>query len=101
MLEYIDSMFPLLLNPSEQQVKNIMRMKEGMKARYFDAPDLQHIGKNAYRFINAVSDFATHAKPLRTRSGYRENLFARTVWSDSSRRIRRKNGIVVKMRVSV
>ena len=46
---------------------------------YFDAPDLQHIGKNAYRFINAVSDFATHAKPLRTRSGYRENLFARTV----------------------
>ena len=78
-LEYIDSMFPLLLNPSEQQVKNIMRMKEDMKARYFDAPDLQHIGKNAYRFINAVSDFATHAKPLRTRSGYRENLFARTV----------------------
>lgn len=40
--------------------KNIMRMKEDMKARYFDAPDLQHIGKNAYRFINAVSDFATH-----------------------------------------
>jgi len=78
-LEYIDSMFPLLLNPSEQQVKNIMRMKEDMKVRYFDAPDLQHIGKNAYRFINAVSDFATHAKPLRTRSGYRENLFARTV----------------------
>ena len=78
-LEYIDSMFPLLLNPSEQQVKNIMRMKEDMKARYFDAPDLQHIGKNAYRFINAVSDFATHAKPLRTRSGYRENLFSRTV----------------------
>ena len=34
-----------------------MRMKEDMKARYFDAPDLQHIGKNAYRFINAVSDF--------------------------------------------
>ena len=34
-LEYIDSMFPLLLNPSEQQVKNIMRMKEDMKARYF------------------------------------------------------------------
>ena len=78
-MEYIDSLFPILPNPSEQQVKNMLRMKEDMKARYFDAPDLQHVGKNAYRFINAVSDFATHAKPLRERSGYRENLFARTV----------------------
>ena len=78
-MEFIDSLFPILPNPSEQQVKNMLRMKEDMKARYFDAPDLQHVGKNAYRFINAVSDFATHAKPLRERSGYRENLFARTV----------------------
>lgn len=78
-MEYIDSLFPILPNPSEQQIKNMLRMKEDMKARYFDAPDLQHVGKNAYRFINAVSDFATHAKPLRERSGYRENLFARTV----------------------
>lgn len=78
-MEYIDSLFPILPNPSGQQVKNMLRMKEDMKARYFDAPDLQHVGKNAYRFINAVSDFATHAKPLRERSGYRENLFARTV----------------------
>ncbi len=40
---------------------------------------LQHVGKNAYRFINAVSDFATHAKPLKERANYKENLFARTV----------------------
>ena len=54
-------------------------MKEDMKARYFDTPDLQNVGKNAYRFVNAVSDFATHAKPLRERSNYRESLFGRTV----------------------
>ena len=48
-------------------------------ARFYDAPDLQHIDKNAYRFINAVSDFATHAKPLRERANYKENLFAKTV----------------------
>ncbi len=77
--EYIDALFPLIDNPSEQQKKNLMRMKEDLKMRYFDAPDLQHVGKNAYRFVNAVSDFATHAKPLRERAGYRENLFARTV----------------------
>ena len=63
--EYIDALFPLLENPTEQQKKNILKMKEEMKLRYFDAPDLKHVGKNAYRFVNAVSDFATHSKPLR------------------------------------
>ena len=78
-LEYIDSLFPIIPNPSDQQIRNMQKMKEDMKVRYFDAPDLQHVGKTAYRFINAVSDFATHAKPLRERTGYKENLFARTV----------------------
>ncbi len=50
-----------------------------MSHRYFDAPDLQDVGKNAYRFINAVSDFATHSKPLRKSANYREALFAKTV----------------------
>lgn len=77
--EYIDALFPLVDNASEQQKKNLCRMKEEVKVRYFDAPDLAHVGKNAYRFVNAVSDFATHAKPLRERANYRENLFARTV----------------------
>lgn len=78
-LEYIDALFPLYDNPTPQQQKNLARMKEDMRARYFDAPDLRHVGKNGYRFINAVSDFATHAKPLRESSNYRESLFARTV----------------------
>ena len=47
--------------------------------RYFDAPDLKDVGKNAYAFVNAVSDFATHAEPLRRTANYKENLFARTV----------------------
>lgn len=76
---YIDTLFPLIDNASEQQKKNLLRMKEEVKVRYFDAPDLAHIGKNAYRFVNAISDFATHTKPLRERANYRENLFAKTV----------------------
>lgn len=73
--EYINALFPLADNATEQQKKNLLRMKEDVKARYFEAPDLKHIGKNGYRFVNAVSDFATHSKPLRERSTYRENLF--------------------------
>ena len=77
--EYIDALFPLTEGASEQQKKNLMKMKEDVKRRYFDAPDLQGVGKNGYRFVNAVSDFATHAKPLRERANYKESLFARTV----------------------
>jgi hypothetical protein len=49
-----------------------------MAARYYEAPDLQGVGNNAYRFINAVSDFATHANPIRRTKNYQENLFMRT-----------------------
>lgn len=78
-LEYIDTLFPLLDNASETQKKNLLKMKEDMKCRYFEAPDLAHMEKNAYRFVNAVSDFATHARPLKERSNYRESLFGGTV----------------------
>lgn len=77
--DYINALFPLIPDASEQQRKNILKLKEDLKERYFEAPDLQHVGKNAYRFVNAVSDFATHARPLRMSENYRENLFSRTV----------------------
>ena len=77
-MEYIEVLLPVEDGSTPQQIRNIERLREDMKIRYFDAPDLQDTGKNAYRFINAVSDFATHAKPLRRTSNYKENLFART-----------------------
>lgn len=78
-MNYIEVLLPVEENATPQQKKNVKRLQEDMKIRYFDAPDLQGEGKNAYRFINAVSDFATHAEPLRRTANYKENLFARTV----------------------
>lgn len=78
-LEYIEILLPLEEQSTPQQMKNIKRLREDMKIRYFDAPDLKDVGKNAYAFVNAVSDFATHAEPLRRTTNYKENLFARTV----------------------
>lgn len=77
--EYIDALFPLIENASPLQKKNLLRLKEDVKIRYFEAPDLKGVGKNGYRFVNAVSDFATHSKPLKERANYKENLFAKTV----------------------
>lgn len=78
-MEYIEMLLPVEENSTPQQARNIKKLQEDMKIRYFDAPDLQDVGRNAYRFINAVSDFATHAEPLRRTASYKENLFARTV----------------------
>lgn len=78
-LEYINELLPVDESATPQQIRNMKRLQEDMKLRYFEAPDLKDLGKNAYRFVNAVSDFATHAEPLRRTANYKENLFSRTV----------------------
>lgn len=78
-MDYIEVLLPIEDGSTPQKVKNISRLREDMKMRYFDAPDLKNVGKNAYRWINAVSDFATHSTPLRKTSNYKENVFARTM----------------------
>lgn len=77
--EYIEILLPMEDGSTPQQIKNIKKLREDMKTRYFEAPDLKGVGNNGYRFINAVSDFATHSMPLRKTANYQENLFARTV----------------------
>ena len=77
--DFIELLLPLEKNATLTQLRNIKKLREDMASRYFDAPDLQHVGNNAYRFVNAVSDFATHANPLRRTANYNENLIARTV----------------------
>lgn len=78
-MEYIELLIPMPDNATKLQEKNVEHLRSDMKLRYFDAPDLVHVGKNGYRFINAVSDFATHSKPLRETASFKENLFMRTM----------------------
>jgi len=77
--DYIETLLPTEDGSTPQQIKNMKRLRNDLSHRYFNAPDLQDVGKNAYRFINAVSDFATHSTPLRKTANYKENLFSKTV----------------------
>jgi phage/plasmid-like protein (TIGR03299 family) len=77
--EYIETLIPTEPGASVIQMKNVKKLREDMRSRYYDAPDLSDTGHNAYRFINAVSDFATHGEPLRKTANYKENLFMRTM----------------------
>lgn len=78
-LEFINELLPLPDEATDIQKKNVRLLQDDVKARYFEAPDLRDIEKTGYRFINAVSDFSTHAKPLRETATYRDNLFMRVL----------------------
>ena len=78
-MEYINLLLPTDNSMTQQQKKGIAKLQEDLKMRYFDAPDLKSVGSNGYRFINAVSDFSTHAQPRRRTANFQENLFAKTV----------------------
>ena len=77
--EYIELLLPLKEDSSSLQKKNVEKLRENMKMCYYDAPDLNGIGHNGYRFMMSVSDFATHsASQLRKTANFKENLFMKT-----------------------
>ena len=77
--DYINELLPLAKDATEITQKNVKKQRSDMARRYYEAPDLKPLDHTAYRFINAVSDFATHAAPLRRTADYQENLFSRTI----------------------
>lgn len=77
--EYINRIIPLKEDATPTHERNVIKLREDLKMRYFEAPDLKILPKNGWRFINAASDFATHSEPIRKTTNYRENLFIKTI----------------------
>jgi len=79
---HLDQMINRLL-PFEEN--DSTRVKERVQAnrselrRYYNASDLDGVGNNGFRFINAVSDWATHRVPSRQTANYASNLFQNTL----------------------
>lgn len=46
---------------------------------YNDKPDLRETERTAFRFVNAVSDYATHTSDHKETRNYKENLFMKVV----------------------
>lgn len=55
--------------------EKLNRKKNDILNIYFDKPDLRGTEHTAFRFINAVSDYAGHTTDHRNTQNYRENLF--------------------------
>lgn len=65
--------------PENQKKRdNIIELRDRLIYRYKYAPDLYGTKDTAYRFINAVSDFATHEDPKRRTENWQENRFMNT-----------------------
>lgn len=77
--EEIRKLLPVPDNATALQEKNVETQRKDIMQRYLYAPDLKNLPENGYRFYNAVSDYANHAKPLRETNSYQENIFAKAI----------------------
>lgn len=78
-LNLVDTLIPTNDDMTDLQRKNVDSQRQDLLERYFHAPDLEPMRPTAYRFINAVSDHATHAEPIRRKENFNEALFTRSV----------------------
>jgi phage/plasmid-like protein (TIGR03299 family) len=64
---------------NKRKVENILDMRSRLNYRFWQAPDLIDTPVTAYRFVNAVSDFATHEDPKRNTANWKDNRFINTI----------------------
>lgn len=82
-VKFIKELLPISEKDGDKKIKNISDMRNDLMYRYLNAPDLQVLEPSAYRFVNAVSDFATHKNPFRNTEYFQENLFMRVADGDA------------------
>lgn len=73
----VNILIPKPPNASSIKSNNIDKIREDIRTRYYEAPDLSNMEQTGYRFLNAISDHETHFTPFRSTDSYRENLFLR------------------------
>lgn len=64
-------------------VEKLDRKRNEILSIYNDKPDLRDTERTAFRFINAVSDYATHTNDHKNTVNYQENMFMKTVDGNS------------------
>ena len=55
------------------------RKRQEILGIYYEKPDLRETEHSAFRFVNAVSDYATHTTDHRNTKNYQENLFMKVI----------------------
>jgi phage/plasmid-like protein (TIGR03299 family) len=76
---FINELLPISDKDGTIKQNNITSLQDDLRIRYYQAPDLRKFDSNCWKMMNAVSDFATHIKPLRTNSNHKESSFSKTI----------------------
>ena len=71
------------LEKIETLQRDVIAVQKDLYARYFDAPDLQHLDHNQFRLWNAISDYATHTDLHKNTKNYQAKMFM-SVANDNS-----------------
>jgi phage/plasmid-like protein (TIGR03299 family) len=79
LMKMIELLLPIPEDCGATRETNMDLLRTDLKMRYLNAPDLQNFRNTGWKFINAVSDFATHVNPLRRTETNKENLFEKTL----------------------
>ena len=80
--KHLDQMVNTLLQfketDSDRTKQRVLANRQELKSYYY-AAELDGYEKSAFRFMNAVSDWATHRTPARQTANYASNLFQKTL----------------------
>lgn len=77
--QILNELFPIdKEKDSERKIRNVEEIKNSFMTCYF-MPDIKQFRNTAWGLVNAMSDMATHVKPTRESSNYRENNWNRTL----------------------
>lgn len=76
--QMINKLLPFDEEESTRVKERVMANRDELR-RYYNVSDLDGVGNNGFRFINAVSDWATHRTPARQTANYVGNLFQSTL----------------------
>jgi phage/plasmid-like protein (TIGR03299 family) len=83
LVKFTESLFPIDTTLGDRHVNNVMQKREEFANRYNLAPDLSQHRGTAWGVFQAVSDMATHMKPLRETETVYENRFMHIVDGNS------------------
>ena len=73
---FVDMLFPITEDMKPRAISSAENQRAELMYRWEYAPDIVDMEHSAFRFINAISDYADHTEPLRKTSTYREKRFS-------------------------
>lgn len=79
MVNMVNTLLPYGKQATERQRATVDDNRNKLMMVLNNKEDIQQYGNTAYKFLNAVSDFATHAESRRNTSTVNERLFENTI----------------------